>query len=515
MKYAPAQLELKYGDDFFYAYCADYLVEASQDYGNWYELENLEDSGHFKDEDAAKLRAIVENAYWGTTEGKGSLSNIQDLLRGYYSDPDAQIIVQDKNGKEEPFSIKELIDGLKEHEALAVSQAAIWAYSINRTNTAYKDGKLPAGVDDVVVTGVQSAIKAFRYDDTKEGDIGSWVLQYIAAKDQFNSDYTLWNYVTVSEDEKKEREKEALASDARMKALFDYFMQLAPKYNTAEGVTTVINEKNSIENISLVVHDRADHENNLDDNYKNDVYNISLNFQLAFTPGDNDDVYVELTNGDAENPQPVEDADGNPIIKRLKLVKNGYDGADKNDENVLAANSDGVYTLSGLKISENTDFTFGLRLDCTQELEEGVYLYTAEGGRMASQTLVGIAKGERKVTVNAKTTVKFDVDEKNHVRTERHWHKESDPVTTHPPVPENPTPKTTRNVGGDPAPAPQIFRLNNQNEELVEIPEEPVPLATPVVTGDNSGLWVAVILIALCGIVAVNVFDKKRQHESF
>ena len=53
-----------------------------------------------------------------------------------------------------------------------------------------------------------------------------------------------------------------------------------------------------------------------------------------------------------------------------------------------------------------------------------------------------------------------------------------------------------------------IFRLDPETEE--EIPEEPVPLAAPVVTGDNSFLWIVVVMIALCGVVAINVSDKKK-----
>ena len=68
--------------------------------------------------------------------------------------------------------------------------------------------------------------------------------------------------------------------------------------------------------------------------------------------------------------------------------------------------------------------------------------------------------------------------------------------------------------GGEPAPQAQVFRLNNQ-DNLEEIPEEPVPLATPVVTGDNSGRWSAVVLMSVLCMVAINVFDKKKQHEAF
>ena len=106
--------------------------------------------------------------------------------------------------------------------------------------------------------------------------------------------------------------------------------------------------------------------------------------------------------------------------------------------------------------------------------------------------------------------LKFNVTVEDEVIvTERVWHSEGDPGSG---VPGDGEP-TPVNDEGEPV-APQVFRLNNQ-DNLEEIPEEPVPLAAPAITGDNSGLWVAVILLSLFCMVAVNVFDKKRQHEAF
>ena len=284
--------------------------------------------------------------------------------------------------------------------------------------------------------------------------------------------------------------------------------------------------------IELVVKDKVtENADNLDNNADNDVYHTELSFQLGFAPDpENDDLLVYLyeykTDEDGNvivdkegNPvtEVMKDAEGTPIVRRLagsNAEGESYSAITCTYETV-GDKQVAVYSLTNLQLSENAKFD--LRLEGTQYVPEGVYIYqaAAEDGnrRKASQTLVGLVEGNQ--SISAGLTISFDVDERNNVVTEHVWRR--DPSEEKKPTPKDPTPKTTRNVGGDPAPAPapQIFRLNNQNEELVEIPEEPVPLATPVVTGDNSGLWVAVILIALCGIVAVNVFDKKRQHESF
>ena len=42
------------------------------------------------------------------------------------------------------------------------------------------------------------------------------------------------------------------------------------------------------------------------------------------------------------------------------------------------------------------------------------------------------------------------------------------------------------------------------------IPEEPVPLAAPVVTGDNSFLWGLVVVMAILGMAIINLTSKKN-----
>ena len=55
---------------------------------------------------------------------------------------------------------------------------------------------------------------------------------------------------------------------------------------------------------------------------------------------------------------------------------------------------------------------------------------------------------------------------------------------------------------------------NRLANNTTDIPEEPVPLASPAVTGDNTGLWIVGFLMVAMGMVAINLFDKKRQQES-
>ena len=248
--------------------------------------------------------------------------------------------------------------------------------------------------------------------------------------------------------------------------------------------------------MSLTVGDKvADHAANKDDDQNNDVYNTSLNFKLAFIPGENDDLLVQIS---------YIDMDGNPvnIIRRL-----AGENAEGQNYEAITPEADGSYVLKGLQLSENKDWGFDLRLEGTQYLEQGVYVYEAVGGRTASQNFVGLAEGERNVDVSMGVTIKFDVDENNHVVAERKWHDESDPEVTPPTTPDGDEEEET--------PPPVNYRVVINDDGLEEIPDEPVPLASAPKTGDNSGMWLILVLVTAFGLVAINVVSKKRQHNTF
>ena len=487
MDYQASQLVLTYENgEYFYAYCADYLVETSQVPGYRYKLENLEDSGHYDEADAQKLRAIVTNGYWGNEEGQGSLESMKALLAGY-AEKNPKVTITDERGTSHEYDLAEIMSGLQPEEALAVTQAAIWAYSINRRESL-------EGVDKVVVVGAKTAIKCF---NSKGGALS----EYMPANNQLKNladamDLTQAQLEAMgfTAEVLAAREESARQGDARMQALFDCLMNLEGIPNTNEDVSQVINE-NTIEDVSLVIQDKvSDGEtvNESNETVETDVYNADLNFKLAFVPGENDEVYVYLLGSDN---QVMVDANGDPVKKLL-----AKEGTVTDDKNVIVP-VDGVYTLTGLHLTENVDFD--LRLEGTQYLNEGVYLYTAEGGRLASQTLVGMASGSQKVEVGV--TISFDVDEQQNVVATREWHTEveveefeEDPVDPNPIVPRwNP---------------PENNRLANDGEV---IEEEEVPLAAPVSTGDNTGMWIAFFLMIAFGIVAINLFDKKRQANAF
>ena len=448
---APAQIVVSNGEEFFYTYCIDKVTPTTAN--SWYKISNLEDSDYYPDtESADMLRAIVNNAYWGTAEGKGSLDQMKELLRSSYGAEDTVTVKNDK-GEDVTYKIADLIDGLAEHEALAVSQAAIWSYSNGSLATLN-------GQDGMAVVGVQSSIKYYN-------SRGGYLNQYSAA---YNTE-----------------------SDARLKALYDCMMNLTPEPSTGNNVTTVINEKNAVEDMSLTVKEKADHDNNRDDDKDNDVYNTDLNFKLAFIPGAGDDLLVKVS---------YTDLDGNNVEVIRRLAGTAEEGETYGSVN---PDDDGNYTISGLILGENDDIGFDLRLEGTQYLNEGVYVYQAHGGRDASQTLVGVAEGERDVEVSVGMTIKFEVDEDNKVVAERKWHKKTTKSNKKPGggTPGGNIPDNGVIIGDDPVP----LSGDPAEEALVEILDEEVPLAAAPETGDNSIIFAIMSMLSLMGMA---ILGKKR-----
>lgn len=475
--------------NYFYAYCMDASTGASPEVNRWYNIRNMEDAieseenpdGYLTEEEAGKIRAIATYGYWGNAEGQGSLDSLKELLKATYKEGDKINVRYPGSNTPYEYSIYELIDGLTESEALAVTQAAIWTYA-NFEDVTYTDNKGNVLTSGATVIGVLSASKYHntRKDPSNPAYSHRWLNEYRPMKDG--------------------------ESDARLQALYQCLLSLDPIYADGElrEDSTVIPNENVINDVALVIKDKVAEETaNLDDNTDNDVYNTELNFKLAFIPGEKDEMFVCLM--DANN-QPILGEDGQPIRKLL-----ASETSEKTGENVIKP-INGVYTLTGLKLSENSEFEFDLRLEGTQYLEEGVYIYQAEGGRRESQTLVGLAKGEQKVEVSTQMTISFNVDEEKNVVAERVWHTENDPIYT--PGEEDPDDTTT--IPNDPVPySPEPVEQRLVNDDTVTIEDEEVPLADTPETGDMTALWIGIIVAATVSLCAFNAFAKKRQQNVF
>ena len=524
--------------EYFYAYCMDADTGASPNINRWYQIRNLEDAiesesnpdGYITEEEAAMIRAIATVGYWGTNANvyeteedgslkldedgnpivvkdengnivtdssvRGSVASLKAMLYEAYGDADDEYMINVRYpGSNTPvsFNICELIEGLTEAEALAVTQAAIWTFA-NNGDIDYN------GKDtNATVVGVLSA------NSTHNGIyMSSFLNEFRPAKDG--------------------------ESDARMQALYQCLLGLTPIYpDDAADDTNVIPNENVFENIVFVVEDKVeDHEDNQDDNADNDVYNTELNFTLAFIPDPaTDDLLIYLT--DAEG-NVINDKDGKPIVRRLAGTNTEGRTAD-----TIIADENGVYTLTGLQLGENKDFVFDLRIEGTQYLNEGVYIYQAHGGREASQTLVGLATGELDVDVAMGMTLNFNVDDKNHVVAESKWHdveEEEEETGEENKVPEETEeteeteeiPEETEEIPEETEEVPEeteevseeteeVFGNENKTpgDNTIEIEDEDVPLADAPETGDIAVMLLAVAAVSGTGFFAVK--GKKREDE--
>lgn len=178
---------------------------------------------------------------------------------------------------------------------------------------------------------------------------------------------------------------------ALTKALYDY---LIAQTEAPTDRNTLINENNFATNASLTVGQRDE------DSGK---YEADLTFTLAVMPDtESDDLLVHVVVG-------------GEIVETRRLA-----GDDTGTQyGVIPRSEDGSYTLSGLKLADGVNID--LKLTGTQNIGEGVYLFTSEVSTDAvgidengepvfsSQTFVGIESGRQSVDLSV--SLNFTVNE--------------------------------------------------------------------------------------------------------
>ena len=89
----------------------------------------------------------------------------------------------------------------------------------------------------------------------------------------------------------------------------------------------------------------------------------------------------------------------------------------------LSYDGDRTYTFSGIEIEEGSlDLEFVLT--GSQYLERGAFLFSSEAGRLASQSMVGIAEGD--FAVNVAMNIEFDFAAEDGTATVEHvWRTEN------------------------------------------------------------------------------------------
>ncbi|MDY5648076.1 MAG: Cys-Gln thioester bond-forming surface protein [Lachnospiraceae bacterium] len=345
----------------YYVYCADF--EVSPQNGYHYYMENLEDADYYDEEAAKHIRAIAQNGYWGTQEkqdgdgtqtGIGSLAKLkQDLLAA----------LEKAGEKGESFPLTEdQIRNLSEGEALTATQAAIWRFG----NSGDK------GLDDSDIVG------KYWISDVLEN--GAYVYMDAAGVLRYSGHW----YDGTPE--------QKASYESRIQGLYNYLITLTEE--PAQG-TTLITENHFAKGTEITVGDRVvDSDGNVVQVGGRDLYHASVKFSMSVVPSqDTDDLIVT-----------VYDSEGNPYAT-ARLA--GGDGSDTT-LGLIYPDEYGVYTLPNLKLPNGT--VINLQLLGTQNLKQGVYLYTSEiRDQESSQTFVGIAEGKRNVNLNVQ--LRFEVKE--------------------------------------------------------------------------------------------------------
>ena len=287
----------------------------------------------------------------------------------------------------EPFFTQEEIDTLTDGVALTATQMAIWSCSNPMTGVQFVNSHYVGNPADTAT------------DKSGAGSLG--------------------DVPTEKEDETK-----------LMFKLYEYLLTLPPTTTTHTTADTIINVDNFISEMSLsllekVVIEETDQETAV----SKDSYNVQLSFKPAVVPS--------TVNGDNLIAR-VLDVSGN-VLAEGRLA--GFATA---EETYLMADANGYYTFPAFVMKEG-DQTFRLSIEGTQNLKDGVYLYTSEtqmdedGQQITSQTMVGKANGKQ--GVHATMELHFELAVKDQEVATEHYQSTEEPVT--PPVDPPVTPPVT------------------------------------------------------------------------
>jgi len=420
------------------AYCAD--IDTGAKSGWWYKVQNLEDSDYYKNEEAENhIRAIVLNGYWGTVGTETDESGNQVPKTGSLAALKHTLNAAIDSGALTTMT-KEDVEALTEGQALTATQMAIWEYG-----NPY----------DKITLGANS----------------------------YDKKWEVHPDVAASGDEAVVKELE------RINAVAYYLMGLSMTAEEANA-TTIINEKNFVEDMRMTVGKKVEgHDNNTNDNTSDDAYHVDLSFSLLVTPSvTNDDLIVRVI-----------DANG-LVAATARIAGTAKEGENFGYAKTITENGKTYYVLEGMTLIEGSNTKFNLKLEGAQYLEQGVYVYSSETRKgTASQTFVGIAEGHRSVNISTEIDLTFHVDE-SVVTSERVWGdtwigygimplSDEGPGTN----PNNPTDPTNPNSDDPDGDDPQEEGTN-----------EGIPLSDVPDTGDVTMLWMALSVFSGVGLVAVS-----------
>lgn len=362
----------------------------------------------------------------------------------------------------------------------------------------FSEDEIKALTDGIALSATQYAIWTFSNEVNKI----EFPKAYYTYKNEDNVMTDTWEPIPENKN----------ASIELLFKLYNYLIQLEPTNAEQNTSDTIINQDNFLKDLSVTVVEKADHANNLDTDTTNDAYVTNLTFALVVTPSteNGDDLVVKVIDK------------GNNILASGRIA-----GELKDGETRLTADKNGNYTFSGITLIEGEQ-NFNITLEGIQNLEQGVYLYTSEvRNGIPSQTMVGIAEGERSVDVSMNIAFEFSVDDEI-VAKEHVWRSEWTNSGNPDPKPTTPSEETLPKDPADPEleiPDGNV-PLGSQtgdsvsgtpNDEVLEIPdaelpEAEVPVSNVPRTGDGSGLWLGLTALCACGLAALTLTGRKREQ---
>lgn len=317
--------------------------------------------------------------------------------------------------------------------------------------------------------------------------------------------------------------RSATADEAnRINALYQALIGVDPDKVT-NNTTEFLNKDNFATETQLVIKEKAtDNKGNVKTDSKgNEKYVTDLTFSLDVEKSDlTGNLKIKVT-----------DQYGN-VLHTADLKTNSSNLVGR----VLADGSAGsTYTIKNLELAEGVKIT--LNLSGTQDLAEGVYLYSA-AVYSTSQTFVGVASGERDVnlSVDMKFTVtdpevqinhttntwsEKETDKEAYTKTDSYKREKEGTETTETVTVNTKTYGTTVQTDVTTKQTDehrqwrsayeyQLVLINDGGGNLEFIEDEDVPLADAPKTGDITVIMAAVSLFSAGGLVVLN---RKREDD--
>lgn len=456
-------------------------------------------NGTYTEKDITKLEG--EDVYFA--EGKSAIEYISSVANnGFWGTTSGLGSLEAVKDLLYRNGEKEAADSITAGQALAATQATIWKYGTHSGGGSFQS------INEVI---------EYYYNNNKD----------------------LTKTYTSAED------GEAYAN---IEALFRVLTTLAESDN-GQGVGEVI-DADALENATIILNSKAVDENGSTKTVVDsttgttrDLYNTDIAFTLAVsTSSINGDLLVNI----------IQDG---VVIETRRLA-----GDDSTTQYGKIVPVDGVYTISGIELAEGVYIT--LKLEGTQHLAEGVYIYECEN----SQNFVGLTQTNQEVSLEVK--MKFQVEEpdaeirysnssetkeKNDTRTDTRTDNRTDSRYVEKSETDSSTETTTNqntkiyadvtvtkvteevtksertwgsswknryhhSTDDDDDRGSNDTDRSNDDYQLLEIMDDDVPLGNMVLgmlpaTGDVSAMWMVLSLLSGLGLAGVTLAEKRRKED--